>query len=219
MKECEFFGPDCFDPRRLNLAKKSIEKRLEIENVNFTNLNTLNQFINSRANELFLTDPRPLKLSNPEEELEKLFKELVGGRTRAKLTRTIFPKLDRVFRSPELVKRIQFNQFVSVPIVNKHIRIPYAYRNGILNLVKPQLFTQDRIPTAMQLAVEGDLIQTNPENSERSNFILVPKFDNKIAKHSSLRRSLSDLFNKYKIRTVWKEELYEFMEEVKKQAH
>jgi len=51
---------------------------------------------------------------------------------------------------------------VKVPIEGRSLHVPYAYRNGAMNLMLPQLFSCQQAPavrTAVQLAVAGDLLQ------------------------------------------------------------
>jgi len=72
----KFFGPGTFDPVRLQAAKKAIEARLRVCRDDFRTVEDLNHFIDTRANELLITPPRPMKVLNPEAALDALFKEL-----------------------------------------------------------------------------------------------------------------------------------------------
>lgn len=63
----------------LNAAKRSIERRLEVDRESFKNVEDLRKFIDTRGNSLKLTESRPVKVVDPAEELEKLYEELVGG--------------------------------------------------------------------------------------------------------------------------------------------
>lgn len=73
-----FFGKDSFDPGRLRAAERAIESRLHVSREDFRTLEDLNSFIETRANELRITSPRPMKVLNPEADLDDLFAELVG---------------------------------------------------------------------------------------------------------------------------------------------
>jgi len=65
----------------LNAAKEAIERRLEVDRGSFQGIEDLENFVNTRGNWLKLTQARPVKVFNPESELEKLYAELVGGKS------------------------------------------------------------------------------------------------------------------------------------------
>jgi hypothetical protein len=77
-----FFGSQSFDPNLIEGAKESLQERLIEEKGDFQTLDDLNTFINTRANDLRITAPRFLKTESPQIELDNLFNELVGGRSR-----------------------------------------------------------------------------------------------------------------------------------------
>src|SRR5438046_2093048 len=68
-----FFGSDDRDWDRINEAKAAIEDRLKAEGEHFRTLEDLERFIGTRANEIQLTPPRPIKVFNPAQDLEALF--------------------------------------------------------------------------------------------------------------------------------------------------
>ena len=147
------------DPAELNAAKRAMERCLHVDRASFQTPDDFQRFAETRANVLKLTAPRPLKVVEPVEEIARLFEELVGGRPAQQGGPPTLPALDDLFHRLEQAGRAQLNLDVTVPIVGRHLRVPYAYRNGAVNLVKPQLFPEpeDRaIGTAMRLAIEGD---------------------------------------------------------------
>jgi len=75
------FGRENVDGPRLNAAKAAIEARLRKDAAALRSLDDLKQFIATRANDLILTPPRSLKVVSPKQDLERLFRELVGGRS------------------------------------------------------------------------------------------------------------------------------------------
>lgn len=74
-------GRENYDPASLNAAKKAIEHRLEVDKASFQTLEDFQRFIDTRANTLKHTQPRPVKVFNPDEELANLFDELVAVKT------------------------------------------------------------------------------------------------------------------------------------------
>ena len=55
-------------------------KRLEVDRDSFRTIGELEQFTATRANELQATAPRPMKVIDPESDLEDLFSQLVAER-------------------------------------------------------------------------------------------------------------------------------------------
>ena len=72
-------GADNFDRYSLNAAKRSINQRLVVEKNSFDSLEDFQKFVETRGNDLRLTKPRPVKVFNPEQEMNRLFDELVRG--------------------------------------------------------------------------------------------------------------------------------------------
>ena len=77
-----FGNSDIQDLARLNILKQSFEERIELESDRILSAEDFRQFIDSRANQLLLTEPRPVKVFDAEAELENLYSMLVGGRHR-----------------------------------------------------------------------------------------------------------------------------------------
>lgn len=79
-----FFGQDAFHSAGLNSAKRAMVSRLKVEWKGAPTLEQFQHFVNTRANELKLTTPRPVKLfDDPATELQRLFDELVLVRPKA----------------------------------------------------------------------------------------------------------------------------------------
>jgi len=72
-----FFGDAADNYQHLNAMKDALAKRLEVEKAEFGGLEDLQHFAETRANKVILTQPTPVKVSNPEEDLIALYEELV----------------------------------------------------------------------------------------------------------------------------------------------
>ncbi|WP_166822570.1 DUF3037 domain-containing protein [Thalassoroseus pseudoceratinae] len=217
-------GRGNLEKEALNAAKDAIEKRLEVDRESFRDIEDLEQYIDTRANWLKLTKARPVKVFHPETELDKLFVELVGGRPsrQAKAdSRELFPDLHDVFQRLELEGRAQLDVKVTVPVLQRSLNVPYAYQNGVWNLVKPQRFSSKEsasIKTAMGLAMEGDLVKrhgTKPQNDAR--IIVVLSFDE--PENTALVSKVDSLFNEYHVETVAKNRIPDFVAKVEREAH
>src|SRR3989304_5504810 len=73
-----FFGSQDSDWTQINAVKNAIINRLEVTGKDFKNLNDLTSFIATRVNGEQGTAPRPMKVSEPEKDLDELFDDLVG---------------------------------------------------------------------------------------------------------------------------------------------
>ena len=209
-----FFGQGSFDPQRLSAAKQAIEERLKVEHDQFQTLEDLQRFIATRGGALLITKPRPVKLREPHEDLERLFAQLVGRREVSARRPPPVPLLHQAFRSPELAPRMTFGLRVTIPIVGRPLAIPYAYRNSAIQLVRPQHFAPAKAKdVGMRLALEGDLLHKHPEDNLERRLIVVPVFE-QLNETSELRHVLDDLFHTYAVRVVWPEQVEDFTKEV-----
>jgi hypothetical protein len=73
----KFFGDQANHDQHLTAMKQALVHRIEIEKAEFTSLENLQQFVDTRANKVILTSPRPVKIGDPEADLQSLFAELV----------------------------------------------------------------------------------------------------------------------------------------------
>ena len=73
------FGRGSFDPQQVRFAVQSLVDRLEVESARFETVDDLRKFIDTRAGQIVLSQPRPASITSPDGYLEALFGELVGG--------------------------------------------------------------------------------------------------------------------------------------------
>jgi hypothetical protein len=73
-----FFPSLNIDEARLNIMKRSIGRRLRAEPTRFEAVEDLIAFIDTRANEMVVTPPRPMQVVEPEADLARLYEELVS---------------------------------------------------------------------------------------------------------------------------------------------
>ena len=89
-----FFGPDAFHPVGLNMAKQSFVRRLKVEWEGVPTVEQFQHFVDTRANELQLTAPRPVKVFDPACELQRLFDQLVTDRPKAAMRTSVLRSKD-----------------------------------------------------------------------------------------------------------------------------
>ena len=217
-----FFGSKSFDTERLNMAKRALEESLRRNVDGLETLEQFQHFVDTRANEMVLTAPRPVKVFEPRRDLKRLFETLVGGRSRKEARKPAFPELQKLFDELESEHRAMTDVTVKVPVMQRELKAPYAYHNGSLNLVKPEIFSNEDTRAsslAARLAIEGDLLRRyGAEDGVEKNLVVVPAFQPG-AMQSGARKVVLDLFGEYKIETVTAENLPQFIERVRNEAH
>lgn len=167
-----FFSPEKADWTQLNALKDSLVRRLEVEGGGFRSIEDLQRYIALQANEWQITAPRPVKVFEPTDDLERLFQELVGGRARR-----VDPDDDDVAPVGRLIRREFTRQHldrflrrdlrVTVKATRREIIAPFGYLNGCWNLVLPARFEQTSLHgvtrAACEMAVEGRSLRQNPD--------------------------------------------------------
>ncbi|WP_165072766.1 DUF3037 domain-containing protein [Paludisphaera rhizosphaerae] len=163
----QFFGATAYDADRLNSFKRGVVDRLEVERGDIRSLADLEGFIARRANAIQITPPRPIKVTDPEEDLAALYRELVDGRAAGERVRNMKTYLADKFRGAGLEDKIERDVVVQVPIFSCKLKIPYGYQNGRFNLIRPARFQSDdpkgATTSASRYAVEGRSIYETPD--------------------------------------------------------
>jgi hypothetical protein len=216
-----FFRTENVDYESLDAAKVAIRNRVRLDRRRLLDTAELESFIATRGNDLILTPIRPVKVIEPEASLRELFDDLVGGRRRMHQERSVaLPELERSLRSPLLQGRVQFDRRVTVPLVGRRIRAPYAFQNGQLNLIKPEHFSgRETAATnaAMRLAVEGDLLRKyGTQEGQKAALVVVAEFAHGV---EALRERVLELFDEYHVRHFDVDEIGQLVSEIEQQAH
>lgn len=165
-----FFGSEDNDWTQINAIKNAIINRLEVTGKDFKTIDDLTTFISTRANEVQLTTPRPMKVSEPAKDLDDLFEELVGGRSRQPLKYSAPPvekALERTFHEKGLEDLIRRDVTVMVPAFHKSLTVPFGFQNGRFNLIQPVSFQLSKeskvVDVACRHAVEGRSLHEHPD--------------------------------------------------------
>jgi hypothetical protein len=165
-----FFGSQDNDWTQINAIKNAIVNRLELTGKDFRSLDDLTNFIATRANEVQVTAPRPMKVSEPEKDLDELFDDLVGGRSKQPLKYSALPvekALERTFRDKGVDELIHRDVTVTVPAFHKSLTVSFGFQNGRFNLIQPVGFQQTMesnvVNVACRHAVEGRSLYDHPD--------------------------------------------------------
>jgi hypothetical protein len=211
--------------KNLKVSTHGLMSRIEQSADELRTSEDLVTFAASRANDLRLTEPRFAKLANFDEDFERLFAQLVEHHSTADLAEAspaevLPPKLGEVFYRLQKECKIWQPGAISVPVYNRRLEIPYAYKNGVVNLVKPHVFpsTKRAETQAATLAINGDLIQRHPPAGEKHKLIVVstqetPEQTREINQH------VEPLFKEYNVRLIRPGDVDAFASEVEQSAH
>ena len=163
----QIFGSEGLDLTRINTLKKGLEERLSLLGEEIRTVEELQQFISTRANLFHLTTPRPMKVFNPEEDLQSLFQRVFGvpvekGEAKKKFRDFVGERL----LVPELGSKVYQDIKVNVPALDKDMTVPFGYQNGRFNLIIPVQFEaanpEQSVSHACKYTVQGRSLYDNP---------------------------------------------------------
>lgn len=221
----KWFGVDKGDLKNLKVSVHGMQTRIEKSADELRTEEELAAFAASRANDLRLTEPRLAVLEDFDADFERLYAKLVEEHSTATLAaespaEVLPPRLGEVFYRLSASRKIWSPGTITVPVYKRKIEIPYAYRNGVVNLVKPHVFPANRRAEtqAATLAINGDLIRKHPVDGERQQLIVVSTQET-AEQAREIHEHVEPLFREYGVRLVRPDEADAFAAEVEKSAH
>lgn len=164
-----FFGASSGDARDLRRVMDMFANRIESEARTINDLAALRRFISLLANEIVVSEPKPVRVEEPNVELAQLFDELVAQSERREAPRenTLANRVMMRWENPELGNLIKRDVSVSVPVIGTQTTFPYAFQNGRRNLIDLEEYSQQResdvINAILRKAAEGRLIYAHPD--------------------------------------------------------
>ena len=215
-----FFGSHDNDWMQVNAVKNAIVNRLEVTGKDFRSLDDLTNFIATRANEVQVTAPRPMTVSEPEKDLDELFDDLVGGRSKQPLKYSAPPvekALERTFREKGVNELIRKDVTVTVPAFHKSLTVPFGFQNGRFNLIQPVGFQQTMesnvLNVACRHAVEGRSLYDHPdEKLSELKLIVVGSF---APESSEYKDVVSDILKENKVELHSIDEVQGLIDEIR----
>lgn len=221
----KLFGIGGDELRSLKRTARNLKHRIESANGELHTDEDLAGFAASRANDLRLTPPRLAKVGDLAMGFDRLFSELVQELSTAELANespaeVLPPALSEVFYRLQQDRKIWKPEPIMVPILKRRFEVPYAYRNGVVNLIKPHVFSENRRAEtqAARLAVNGDLIQKHPIDGEKQKLIVVSTQEtDKQARE--IDEHVEPLFREYGVKLVRPQQAEAFAKEVESSAH
>ena len=167
-----FFGEEADNYQHLNAMKDALASRIQVEAADLLTPGALETFVETRANKVVLTMPKPMRVGDAAADLLALYEELVTEPHKPLSVQAAIPlrkRLDAVLAAEPLQPFLRRRLAVEVPTLKETVQVPYAYQNGRLHLIQPATFeqqSQTRVTTqACRFAVEGRSIfeHTHPE--------------------------------------------------------
>jgi hypothetical protein len=213
------FRPSSIDEARLDLAKEGIVTRILREGGDWKYSDDLVRFANCEGNHISLLSPRTILTKAPAADLEKLFRRLIHieARHRRTLPKPTLDELkDLKFSGVPLRENVEVELPKFKPLV-----FPFAYKNGALNLILPEAFpleAGDAEKKASELAVKGHILhkRLSPEG-DLQKLVVIGAFHENISE--DVRDRIGYIFEQQDSRLVQAEQMEEFTEEVRQQAH
>jgi hypothetical protein len=167
---------------QLNAMKESFAARIASEQRWIVRPSDFADFAGRWSNDLIMTEPRSIRIIDPQTCLSHLFAEYVGGRTAT--TRTPWEPaglqaLYRALLSSEFAGRIRVNERFAVRNFASPLHIDFTFQNGSLNLLKAETFDarseEPNTRRMSELAIRGDTLRRQrSENGEQTTLVLFP---------------------------------------------
>lgn len=125
-----------------------------------------------------------------------------------------------VFEPKLLGVPLQRDLTVEIPEFGK-LEVPHAYRNGVLNLVRPEGFAIEEgsaTAKANDLAVKGHLVYKHPgkQGKPQKQMIVGGFYDSAT---EDFKRRIGFVLREHDARLVPEEEIDDFVEEVRREPH
>jgi hypothetical protein len=214
-----FFGQDADGYHHLHGMMDALSHRLVIEQENFKTLEDLQQFIDTRANKIILTSPKPMLVTEPQADLQALYLELVAEPTKPLTIQAEIPlrkRLDAVLAEDEVRRFIQRKIEVQVSTLRETLRVPYGFQNGRFNLIRPVEFKHQNESgvkaAACKHAVEGlSLHRHRDAKYGELQLIVVGDFT---AAPKDSTEMVAGIFREHEVRLVMPDELSALKQEI-----
>lgn len=221
----KLFGTPSDEVKNLKLSVHGMTSRIEKSVEELKTAEDLAAFAASRGNALRLTEPRLAKLDDFEADFDRLFAKLVEEQSTLELAKAspaevLPPSLNDVFYRLSERGKMWDPKPIRVPISNRRLDVPYAFRNGVVNLIAPEVFYPGKRGEnrAATLAIDGQLIQKHRIDGEAHKLIVVSTQENE-KQRKEITDHVEPMFRELGVRLVRPSEAEAFAAEVEASAH
>lgn len=160
----------------LDAVKASLHFRLSEELSRNTSIEYLSEFSQKRANGIRLSAFMPIAVSDANEELKLLFRELVGEDEPVRREPRIRRKLRDCFLKNGVEHYLQDPDPIDLPEYGIRVDVPFGYQNGCYNLIdgmRLSVAPGDSLREAGKRAMEGALIWKHFESASNQRRLVI----------------------------------------------
>lgn len=212
-----FFGAEGNDWARINSFKLGLVERLELERSNIHTLADLEHFIALRANAIQISPPRSMKVTDPEQDLQRLFAEMFGEREERARGKSLQTVVGEKLHQAGLENKLRTNIVVTVPALDRNIEVPFGYQNGRFNLITPTKFgaadPERSVTQAYKFAVQGRSLYEHPHGDLGDlQLVVVAKFR---AHDRESPTRIAHLFEDFGVKLFTMRQLPDLIEEIR----
>lgn len=209
------FGRSSFDPDQVRRAAEVIADRISREKSNFKTIADLRAFVASRTGNVVLSDPRPIKVTQPDKAINALFHELVRDHG-TKRTNHFRKDVRLAFDRPSLKEKLRRDYQITIARGVQRT-FPYAYRNGAMNCIRPVAFGDNALDAALRCG--GESFEINRADGP-ATLVIIAGFPNPDPADKTRLEVTSVLedFGK-QLRVVMAENIKKFADEIESTAH
>lgn len=164
-----FFRPGRDELERVKDAARATAIRLRQSVDELATAEALDGFTRAMGNDIRLTPPKVVVVADLDETLGALFGELVEDAAAAPERRAVVlpTPINRVFEQLTATSKVWRPGKVRMPWIGRELDVPFAYRNGVVNYIKPAMFAErgKADDKAATLALQGDQLRRHPEET------------------------------------------------------
>lgn len=211
------FGEKSFDPDTVRFAAQSLADRLQVESGRFKSIDDLRKLIDSRAGQIILSPARTATIESAESYLQSLFLELVGSPAKGGMkTHRLKHLVAETFTAHAVMEKIKTDYKITIkPGVVREF--PYAYRNGVMNCIRPVQFPVGRKTVDWALRCGGESVEIEKAGSN-SKLVVIGGFGEG-AEGKRSHEIATEVLGDFPIRLVGADELDSFADEIANTAH
>jgi len=204
--------------KNLQETESSLVARIQRAGPELSKFEALAQFARLRVNDLRMTAPRSIDLSDFDVDFERLFSELVnppGHRqtSESRLRLRLSSLFRRFLDHPDVLR----NPRIAVPVIGRTMELDYSYKSGSRRFVKVQSLAENRAAgEALRVLTEWDLIKKHPTDETSGSSLVVPLPLARDSQQDDERDRLAKLFGEYGVQTFFEEELDSFERQVER---
>lgn len=217
-----FFAPGKFQLQRVHLALAALKNRLVLGKDEFADEQAFAQFVAARADVVRLTAPRLALISNPLNDLNELYSELVGdlesARQLADAMEILPPRIAEVLGRLEADHKVWRPGAIEIPKIRRKFDVSFAYRNGTLSYVRTEsLAGHAKLDSRLEkLGFNGQLLYEHPTEGQRQMLVV-------LSSDPAASREVEDRFastlTEFHVRFVPYRLVDEFATEIEQSAH